>query len=119
MANAGWAYEVAQLAQPTLLPLTGTSTQTDAGSMSFAAWRKATEIGRSLDAMLAVNAATASEVLDLKARPAPPRLETFLAFVRRCREPDGSRDTLGDDLGALADVFTARVYGQETMLTSA
>jgi histidine ammonia-lyase len=119
MGNAAWAYEVAQLAQPTLLPLTGTGSQTDAGSMSFAAWRKATEIGRGLDAMLAVNAATASEVLDLKERPAPPRLEPFLALVRSHRESDGASDTLGDDLAALADSFTARVYGQEAMLTSA
>jgi histidine ammonia-lyase len=109
---AAWAYEVAQLAQPTLLPLTGTSTQTDAGSMSFAAWRKATEIGRSLDAMLAVNAATASDVLDIKQRPTPPQLKTFLALVRSCREPDSSGDSLSNDLGALADVLTARVYGQ-------
>ncbi len=113
MGNAAWAYEVAQLAQPTLLPLTGTGTQTDAGSMSFAAWRKASEIGRSLDAMLAVNAATASEVFDLTDRPVAPRLEQFLAFVRSHREPDSASDTLGDDLGALADTFTARVYGQE------
>jgi histidine ammonia-lyase len=116
MANAAWAYEMAQLAQPTLLPLTG-SGQTDAGSMSFAAWRKATEIGCGLDAMLAGISVTASEIFDLSGRPVPPALEDYLAFVRSYREPNGSRQTIGSDLGALADAITGRVYGAEVAVS--
>jgi histidine ammonia-lyase len=116
MGNAAWAYEMAQLAQPTLLPLTG-SGQTDAGSMSFAAWRKATEIGRGLDAMLAGISATASEIFDLTGRQVPPALEDYLAFVRSYREPNGSSQTLGDDLGALADAITARVHGAAAVVS--
>jgi histidine ammonia-lyase len=118
LGNAAWAYEVGQLAQPTLLPLTAHSSQTDAGSMSFAAWRKATEIGRALDAMLAVNAATASEIFDVTARPVPPPLEEFLAVVRSHREPSEPRAGVGDDIGALADAFTGRVYGRDTSVAA-
>jgi histidine ammonia-lyase len=118
MGQAAWAYEMRELAQPTLLPLTGTK-QTDAGSMSFAAWRKATEIGRGLDAMLAGLAVAASEAFDVTGRPVPPRLEEFLAFVRSHRPPNGARETLGSDVGALADAMTATVYSAETRLAGA
>ena len=93
------------------LPLTG-SGQTDAGSMSFTAWRKATELGRALDAMLAALAATASEVSDATGRPVPPPLEGFLALVRSHRAPDGPWETVGADVGALAEALTAAVLGE-------
>jgi histidine ammonia-lyase len=111
MALAGLAYDVRELATPTLLPLTG-SRQTDAGSMTFAAWRKATEIGRLLDMMLAGLAVLASETLSATGRPAPPAVERFLELVRSHREPNGAWETVGADVGGLADAFTARVLGQ-------
>ncbi len=118
MASAAWAYEMAQLAQPTLLPLTG-SGQTDAGSMSFAAWRKATEIGRGLDALLAGVSVTASEIYDLTGRPVPAPLHDYLDFVRGYRAPNGSPQTIGKDVGSLANAITARVYEESSIVATA
>src|SRR5207245_10532428 len=117
MGLAAWAYDIRDLASPTLLPLTG-SKQTDAGSMTFSAWRKAVEIGRGLDMMLAGLAVMASETLHATGRPAPPALEDFLALVRSHREPAGAWEAVGPDVGGLAEAFTAIALGAEASVAA-
>jgi histidine ammonia-lyase len=115
--GAAWAYEMGALARPTLLPLSGVG-QTDAGSMSFAAWRKATAIGEGLDAMIALLAASASEALYVNKRSIPPAICEFLDLVRAHRNPDSDPlATNGSELSALASTFTETVYGAGGRIT--
>jgi histidine ammonia-lyase len=104
-----WAYDAAELARPSLLPLFGHG-QTVSGSMSFAAWRKATSIGRCLDAIAATLAILASETFHATNRPVPPPLQPFLELTRSHRAPEGPWETTGRDTGTLADTFTAAVH---------
>jgi histidine ammonia-lyase len=113
MAQAAWAYEVRERVQPTLLPLTG-GHQTDGGSMSFAAWTKASEVGRGLDAALAGVATASSEAFAVSSRRVPPALQPLLRIVRAHRAPGASRSSIGADVGRLHDAFTAFVHGSGT-----
>ena len=111
-AQAAWADDARAAAQPTFLPVVGTS-QTDGGTLAFSAWRKSGNVGRCLEAMLANLAVIASDSLALAARRPPPALEPFLELVRAKRSPEGSWDSLGRDVGELAEVFAGAVYSPE------
>jgi histidine ammonia-lyase len=107
-----WAYDAAELARPSLMPVFGHG-QGGAGSMSFAAWRKATGIGTCHDAIAATLAILASETFHLTGRPVPPPLRPLLELVRSHRTPEGPWETTGSDCGHLADTLTAAVFAAD------
>jgi len=109
MVQAGWAEEARALAQPTLLSLGGFG-QNDVPAMSFLAWRKATAIGRCLDASLAVLAVLAAHALHGAGRNAPARLTALMSDVIAVVPPITEIRRLGPDCGALRELFTKRVY---------
>jgi histidine ammonia-lyase len=109
LSQSAWAYDVQEIARPTLLPLSGTK-QTDVGAMTASAWRKANEIGRALDSMLGILGWAASETFSLTGRAIPPGLVPFLELVRAHRPLDGPWLTLSDDLASLSDALTRSVY---------
>ena len=81
MVQNGWAEEARAIAAPTILSLGGFG-QNDVPALNFLAWRKATAIGRCLDAALAVLAAIASQALYADAREPPPTLRPLLTQIR-------------------------------------
>jgi histidine ammonia-lyase len=109
MVQAGWAEQARGLAQPSTLTL-GAFGQNDVPAMGFVAWRKATAIGRCLDAALAVLAVLASEALRAGDREAPPALAGLLDQVRETVPSlDGSRPA-GAACGSLAAAFAHQVF---------
>jgi histidine ammonia-lyase len=110
MVQNGWAEEARALAVPTLLSLGGFG-QNDVPALNFLAWRKATAIGRCLDASLAVLAAIASQALYADAREPPPPLRTLLAQIRSSFPPVGKPRYLGEDCERLMETFTREVFG--------
>ena len=110
MVQNGWAEEARALAVPTLLSLGGFG-QNDVPALSFLAWRKATAIGRCLDAALAVLAAIASQALYADAREPPPPLRALLAQIRSSFPPVASPRALGEDCERLMETFTREVFG--------
>jgi histidine ammonia-lyase len=109
MVQNGWAEEARATAGPTLLSLGGFG-QNDVPALTFLAWRKATAIGRCLDAGLAVLAALASQALYVAARDAPPNLRALLSEIRTSFPPVEGPRPLGEDGQRLADAFTGSVY---------
>ena len=81
MVQTWWAEEARSAAQPTLIPLGGYG-QNDTCAPSFFAWRRQEQVGRCLDAALAIVAAIASQALAEGGREAPPALAGLLADVR-------------------------------------
>jgi histidine ammonia-lyase len=110
MVQNGWAEEARSLAVPTLLSLGGFG-QNDVPALNFLAWRKATAIGRCLDAALAVLAAIASQALYADAREPPPPLRALLAQIRSSFPPVSRPRALGEDCERLTETFTREVFG--------
>jgi len=110
MVQNGWAEEARALAVPTLLSLGGFG-QNDVPALNFLAWRKATAIGRCLDAALAVLAAIASQALYADAREPPPPLRPLLAQIRSSFPPVSRPRALGEDCERLTETFTREVFG--------
>ncbi len=81
MVQTWWAEEARSAAQPTLIPLGGYG-QNDTCAPSFFAWRRQEQVGRCLDAALAIVAAISSQALAEGGRQAPPALAGLLADVR-------------------------------------
>jgi histidine ammonia-lyase len=110
MVQNGWAEEARAIAAPTILSLGGFG-QNDVPALNFLAWRKATAIGRCLDASLAVLAAIASQALYAEAREPPPALRPLLGQVRGAFAPVSRPRPLGGDCERLAETFTGEVFG--------
>ena len=62
MVQTWWAEEARAAAQPTLIPLGGYG-QNDTCAPSFFAWRRQEQVGRCLDAAMAIVSAIASQAL--------------------------------------------------------
>lgn len=110
--SADYAEQARHAAQRTALPGSdgGGFGQNDLALPTFAAWRKAEQTGRCLDANLAILAAVASQAFYVtQRRPAPP-LEPFLTQIRRMFAPLETPRAPGPDVGALAAHFTRGVY---------
>jgi len=109
MVQNGWAEEARAMASPTLLSL-GAFGQNDVPAMSFLAWRKASAIGRCLDAALAVLGALASQALHVAGREPPPNLRSLVDEIRVAFPPVTAPRALGDDCQRLAEMFTRRAF---------
>jgi histidine ammonia-lyase len=109
MTQNGWAEEARAAATPTLLSLGGFG-QNDVPVLNFLAWRKATVIGRCLDASLAVLAALASQALYVDGHAPPPNLRALTSQIRRRFPPVDQLRALGDDCRRLTDEFDRRVF---------
>jgi len=109
MVANGWAEEARATAGPTLLSLGGFG-QNDVPALTFLAWRKASAIGRCLDASLAVLAALSSQALHVAQREPPPNLRPLLDDVRASFPPVDTPRPVGEDGQRLADAFTRRVF---------
>ena len=79
MVQTWWAEEARAAAQPTLIPLGGYG-QNDNCAPSFFAWRRQEQVGRCLDAAMAIVSAIASQALGRRPRAA-----------RRAGRPAGGR----------------------------
>jgi histidine ammonia-lyase len=110
MVQNGWAEEARAIAAPTILSLGGFG-QNDVPALNFLAWRKATAIGRCLDASLAVLAAIASQALYAEGREPPPALRPLLGRVRGAFAPVSRPRPLGADCDRLTETFTREVFG--------
>ena len=110
MVQNGWAEEARAIAAPTILSLGGFG-QNDVPALNFLAWRKATAIGRCLDAALAVLAAIASQALYADAREPPPPLRPLLTQIRGSFPPVSRPRPLGGDCERLTEAFSREVFG--------
>lgn len=108
MAMNGWAEESRSLAQPTLLSL-GAFGQNDVPAQSFPAWRKATSIGRCLDASLAIVATLAARALAVGGQPIPRELRALVDEVHEHVASGTEARRLGLELEALTNAFTGRL----------
>jgi histidine ammonia-lyase len=109
MAQNGWAEEARAVATPTILSLGGFG-QNDVPALNFLAWRKATAIGRCLDASLAVLAAIASQALHVDAREPPPALGSLLTQIRSSFPPVNQPRPLSNDCERLTEAFARQVF---------
>jgi histidine ammonia-lyase len=107
MVQTWWSEEARAAAQPTLIPLGGYG-QNDTCAPSFFAWRRQEQVGRCLDAALAIVAAIASQALSEGDRQAPPALAGMLADVRERFPVVTESHALGEEAGRLASWFTER-----------
>jgi histidine ammonia-lyase len=105
MVQTWWAEEARAAAQPTLIPLGGYG-QNDTCAPSFFAWRRQEQVGRCLDAALAIVAAISSQALSEGGRSAPPALAGLLEDVRARFPVVTEAHPLGEEAGRLADWFT-------------
>jgi histidine ammonia-lyase len=110
MVQNGWAEEARAIAAPSILSLGGFG-QNDVPALNFLAWRKASAVGRCLDAELAVLAAIASQALYADAREPPPPLRPLLAQIRDAFAPVSRPRPLGEDCERLAQSFSRQVFG--------
>jgi histidine ammonia-lyase len=109
MVQNGWAEEARAIVAPTILSLGGFG-QNDVPALSFLGWRKATAVGRCLDAALAVLAAIASQALYADAREPPPTLRPRLTQIRSSFPPVSRPRPLGGDCERLTETFTGEVF---------
>jgi histidine ammonia-lyase len=107
MVQTWWAEEARAAAQPTLIPLGGYG-QNDTCAPSFFAWRRQEQVGRCLDAALAIVCAIASQALSDADREPPPALAELLGDVRLRFPVVAEPHPLGDEAGRLAGWFTER-----------
>lgn len=110
--SADYAEQARHAAQRTFIPGSdgGGFGQNDVAVPTFAAWRKAVEAGRCLDAGLAILTAVASQALYVSGRGAPPALSDFLQEIRGLFPPIEAPRAPGPDAGALAEYFTRSIY---------
>lgn len=113
MAIIGYAEEARAAATRTFIPGSESagSGQDDVAAPAFLAWPKEARAGRALDAALAGLAVVASQALHATGRGAPPPLAPLLEAVRGAVPPVEADRVLGPGLRALAQRFTARVFG--------
>ena len=111
-AAADYVEQARHAAQRTFLPGSdgGGFGQNDLAVPAVAAWRKAEEAGRCLDANLAILAAVASQAFHVSDRHPPPALSQFLSEIRQIFAPLDAHRAPGPDAGALAAHFTRSVY---------
>ena len=107
MVQTWWAEEARAAAQPTLIPLGGYG-QNDTCAPSFFAWRRQEQVGRCLDAAMAIVAAIASQAMADADREPPPALAGLLADVRAQFPVVTESHPLGEEAGRLAAWFTDR-----------
>jgi histidine ammonia-lyase len=111
MVMNGWAEEARSLAQPSLLSL-GAFGQNDVPAESFPAWRKATSIGRCLDASLAIVATLGAHALAAGGFPIPVELRGLADAVYKHVPAGREVRRRGLELEALTEVFAGRVLPQ-------
>src|SRR4051812_14616783 len=75
---------------------------------SFFAWRRQEQVGRCLDAALAIVCAIASQALSDAGREPPPALAELLGDVRLRFPVVAEPHPLGEEAGRLAGWFTER-----------
>ena len=107
MVQTWWAEEARAAAQPTLIPLGGYG-QNDTCAPSFFAWRRQEQVGRCLDAAMAIVCAIASQALADAGREPPPALAGLLADVRTHFPVVTESHPLGEEAGRLTAWFTDR-----------
>jgi histidine ammonia-lyase len=107
MVQTWWAEEARTAAQPTLIPLGGYG-QNDTCAPSFFAWRRQEQVGRCLDAAMAIVSAIASQALSDAGREPPPALTELLTEVRSRFPVVTESHPLGEEAGRLAAWFTER-----------
>jgi histidine ammonia-lyase len=105
MVQTWWAEEARAAAQPTLIPLGGYG-QNDTCAPSFFAWRRQEQVGRCLDAAMAIVAAISSQAMADADREPPPALAELLAEVRARFPVVTEAHPLGEEAGRLAAWFT-------------
>jgi histidine ammonia-lyase len=107
MVQTWWAEEARAAAQPTLIPLGGYG-QNDTCAPSFFAWRRQEQVGRCLDAAMAIVAAISSQAMADAGREPPPALGELLGEVRGRFPVVTEAHPLGEEAGRLAAWFTDR-----------
>jgi histidine ammonia-lyase len=107
MVQTWWAEEARAAAQPTLIPLGGYG-QNDTCAPSFFAWRRQEQVGRCLDAAMAIVSAIASQALADANRDPPAALAELLADVRAQFPVVTESHPLGEEAGRLTAWFTDR-----------
>jgi histidine ammonia-lyase len=102
--------EMRRWAEPALLSPgePGASHQDDVSAPGLIAWRNERKVAALFDRVMAVQAAVASQALDVTDRGAPPGLEGFLGEVRAHFPPVRDKRVLGEDAARLAAAFTQR-----------
>ena len=110
--QVGYAEEARRLAQRTFLPGSeaGGFGQNDVGALTGLAWQSQEEVGRCLDAALAMLAAIGSQALYVTEREAPPELAATLATIRDQFPPVTRSQTFAAQLAALMTRFRASIY---------
>ena len=117
MVQTWWAEEARAAAQPTLIPLGGYG-QNDTCAPSFFAWRRQEQVGRCLDAAMAIVAAISSQAMADADREPPPALAELLADVRARFPVVTEAHPLGEEAGRLAAWFTdARAWHERAVRT--
>jgi len=106
--------EMRRWAEPALLSPgePGASHQDDVSAPGLIASRNERKVATLFDRVMAVQAAVASQALDVTDRGAPPGLEGFLAEVREHFPPVREKRVLGEDAARLAAAFTQRAQGE-------
>jgi histidine ammonia-lyase len=113
MAIAGFVEEARAAAQRSFIPAADASVfgQDDVAAPVFLAWPKQEKAGQALDRSLAVLAVAASQALHVTKRTIPggPLLD-LLQCVRDVVPPIEVDRVLGDELQALSEDLSARIY---------
>jgi histidine ammonia-lyase len=102
--------EMRRWAEPALLSPgePGASHQDDVSATGLIAWRNERKVAALFDRVMAVQAAVASQALDVTDRGTPPGLEGFLGEVRGHFPPVRDKRVLGEGAARLAAAFTQR-----------
>ena len=108
MVSSDWSEEARAQATPSVLSFSAVG-QNDVPFPMFSAWRKAVRVRECVTAQCALLAAMASQSLFSTEREATPALRSFLTEIRSLFEPIDVRRDVGNDLGALARHFEARI----------
>ena len=113
--QVGYAEEARRWAQRTFLPGSeaGGFGQNDVAPLTGLAWQSQEEVGRCLDAALAMLAVIASQALHVTSREAPPELNELLATIRAEFPPVTESQTLAPQLASLTERLRTRIYEVE------
>jgi histidine ammonia-lyase len=110
--------EMRKLAEPTLLTaeVTASSPQDDVAITAPLAFRTEMEVGKLLDAVLAVLAVTGSQALYVTGDRVPPNLQGLVRRLREVFPPVQSHRQLGEECRLVATMFSAAVQEPDGIL---
>lgn len=110
--QVGYAEQARKAAQRTFLPGSegGGFGQNDVAPLTGIAWMGQEEVGRCLEAALAMLGAVASQAFHVTKREAPPALARLLAEIRDSFPPLVAPRNYAPGLNALAEKFRSEVY---------